>query len=116
MLQSFQLEKSIQSQSVANLREDMQRLAKDFERISNKLTSREAEVENLSRERTSLAEQLAKYDQKKEEWRRQTKQLEDYFNEHLESIRQGFDRQLRDLVENHRLETDILEQALQEQQ
>ena len=59
----------------------------DFERISDKLTSREAEIDNLSRERTNLADQLAKYDQKKDEWRRQTKQLEDYFNEQLESIR-----------------------------
>ena len=70
MLQSFQLEKSIQAQSVSNLREDMQRLAMDFERISDKLTSREAEIENLSRERSNLADQLAKYDQKKDEWRR----------------------------------------------
>ena len=48
----------------------MQRLAKDFERMSDKLSSREAEIENLSRERTNLADQLSKYDQKKEEWRR----------------------------------------------
>ena len=48
----------------------MQRLAKDFERISDKLTSREAEIEKISRERSSLASQLNKYDQKKDEWRR----------------------------------------------
>lgn len=32
----------------------MQRLAKDFERISEKLTSRESEVDRLSRERADL--------------------------------------------------------------
>ena len=94
----------------------MQRLAKDFERISDKLTSRECEIEKLSRERTTLAEQVAKYDKKKDEWRQQTKQLEGYFNDQLEGIRRGFDQQLRDLIENHRMETDMLEQALQNKQ
>ena len=68
-MQSWQLEKTLQSQGVQTLKEDMQRLAMDFERISDKLTSRESEIEKLSRERTTLAEQVAKYDKKKDEWR-----------------------------------------------
>ena len=56
MLQSWQLEKNLQSKSVQALREDMQRLAKDFERISDKLSSREAEIETISRDRTNLAD------------------------------------------------------------
>lgn len=94
----------------------MQRLAKDFERISEKLTSRESEVDRLSRERADLDNQLSKYDQKKDQWRKSTKQLEDYFNEQLEGIRRGFDLQLRDLIEKQKLEIEILEDALQQKQ
>ena len=94
----------------------MQRLAKDFERISDKLTSRESEVDRLSRERADLDNQLSKYDQKKDQWRKSTKQLEDYFNEQLEGIRRGFDLQLRDLIEKQKLEIEILEDALQQKQ
>ena len=90
----------------------MQRLAKDFERISNKLTSRESEIDKLGRERADLTDQLSKYDQKKDEWRRSTKQLEDYFNEQLDGIRKGFDLQLRDLIDKQRLEIDIFEDTL----
>lgn len=70
MLNSWRLEKNLQEQSVHQLREDMQRLANDFERMSEKLSLRETEIDKLRQERISMREKLAEFDSKKEEWRK----------------------------------------------
>ena len=59
----------------------MQRLESDFESLKNNLTIREQELIYLRTEKVSLEERLGKYDTKRDEWRRSTKQLEEFFNE-----------------------------------
>ena len=63
------------------LKEDMQRLESDFESLKNNLTIRESELAYLRKEKVSLEEKLGKYDSKRDEWRRSTKQLEEFFTE-----------------------------------
>ena len=63
------------------MKEDMQRLESDFESLKNNLTIREQELIYLRTEKVSLEERLGKYDTKRDEWRRSTKQLEEFFNE-----------------------------------
>ena len=46
----------------------------------------------LSVEKQQLRDQVHKFELRKEEWRRSNRQLEDYFNEQLEKIRQNFDK------------------------
>lgn len=59
----------------------MQRLESDFESLKKNLTIREQELIYLRQEKASLEERLGKYDSKRDEWRRSSKQLEDFFNE-----------------------------------
>ena len=59
----------------------MQRLESDFESLKKNLTIREQELIYLRQEKSSLEERLGKYDSKRDEWRRSSKQLEDFFNE-----------------------------------
>lgn len=73
-------------------------------------------MSSLDIEKKRLNEQIAQYEKKKEEWRLQNKQLETYFSLSLEDIRQNFDKQLRDLVEKHNIELQIMEDALQQKQ
>ena len=63
------------------MKEDMQRLESDFESLKNNLTIREQELIYLRTEKVSLEERLGKYDTKRDEWRRSTKQLEEFYNE-----------------------------------
>ena len=59
----------------------MQRLESDFESLNNNLTIREQELTYLRVEKVALEEKLSKYDSKRDDWRRSTKQLENFFNE-----------------------------------
>ena len=90
----------------------MSRLEKEFERLQSKLTMRETEVSKLCDDNASLIEKLDRYDSKRDEWRRSTKKLEEYFNVEIETIRNNFDLQLRDLLDKQRLEIDNYEEAL----
>ena len=73
---------------------------------------RETEVSKLCDDNASLIEKLDRYDAKRDEWRRSTKKLEEYFNVEIETIRNNFDLQLRDLLDKQRLEIDNYEEAL----
>ena len=63
-----------------------------------------------------MAEKLQFFEQKKEGWRQHSKQIEAYFQTQLEQIRGNFDQQLRELVEKHHYELQIMEQAIQQKQ
>ncbi len=77
---------------------------------------REAQVDQLSSDRASMADQIAAFELKKEEWRRHSKQIENFFQTELKQIRNNFDQQLRDLVEKHKVELQIMDQAMQYKQ
>ena len=112
LMQKWSLEKNLQQQSISTLKDDMSRLEKEFERLQSKLTMRETEVSKLCDDNASLIEKLDRYDAKRDEWRRSTKKLEEYFNVEIETIRNNFDLQLRDLLDKQRLEIDNYEEAL----
>lgn len=116
MVHQWQREKNLQQQSILTLREDMSRMEGEFERLQTELTKRDADLSSLSQQKASFIDKLAGHESKREEWRRTTKQLEDYFNQHLEGIRNNFDLQLRDLIDKQRQEINILEDALQHKQ
>ena len=98
------------------MKEDFERLEADFADMKLKLEQKEADNKKLLADNLIMKDKVKEFDAKKDEWRRNNEQLESYFRQQLETIRSNFDLQLRDLLDKHRMEIDMLESMMRDKQ
>ena len=66
------------------MKDDVKNLGKEFDRLQGKLLKRDSEVKLLKQDRVTLVDKLTVFEQKKQDWKRSSKQIEEHFESQLE--------------------------------